>query len=157
LFQRGALTRSIVTQDSLVSNFLTSAEYILKFGQHKFEPPHTAEYVIRLYRYILRRLPSDKEVEDQIKGALTPDTMERRIVLARAFLNTVEFRTFSREARLSAFLLYATLLQQQGSPSELDALEKRIAGVDILALIDEFIRSDEFADLLRCGKRPCGS
>ena len=140
LFQRNALATNIVTQDSLVSNFLGSAEYSQKFGS-----PDNQTFVRLLYRYILLPEPSQSEVDFQAAqlAASTP-----RVVLARAFLNSQEFRN-GTGPRLTAFLLYSTLLQRESSAEERAALMGQIAaGTPIRNLVSAFVESAEFAAVL---------
>jgi sugar lactone lactonase YvrE len=142
-FQRSALASGGIGQTKLVSNFINSVEYNLKF-------PNTTpqQYVILLYEHVLLREPAPAEVEFHVSTSLTPDTNDSRVELARRFLNANEFRT-GTGTRLSAFLLYATLLQRDATPSERDALRARIAaGVPILTLINEFVGKPEFDALV---------
>jgi hypothetical protein len=62
-FQRNAVAsgNGKVTQTQLVENFISSAEYRLKFGT-----PSDGEYVRLLSRYILLREPSPAEVGLQV-------------------------------------------------------------------------------------------
>jgi hypothetical protein len=69
LFQSGALARGVVNQLSLVSNFLTGLESELKFGKLQYGAPHTRAFILRLYRYILLRVPSEEELNAQISAA----------------------------------------------------------------------------------------
>ena len=143
LFQRDALANGVVPQAQLVSNFIDSAEYKLKF------PVTTAEAFVRqLYRYVLLREATPGEVTFHVGTSLTPNTPTARIELARRFLNTTEFRT-GTGPRLTAFLLRATLLQRDPTAQERSELITKIgAGVTILDLIQEIIATPEFMNLL---------
>jgi hypothetical protein len=137
LFQRNALSVGVVTQDQLVANFLNSPEYILR------NPNQTnQQFVEMLYLQVLGRAGSPSEVAAHTgrldSGALT------RVQTARNFLNSDEFR-IRQASRLSAYLLYATLLQRDPSSTELTARTIQIdAGTPIAVLADQFILSPEF-------------
>ena len=143
LFQRDALATGVVPQAQLVSNFIDSAEYSLKF------PLTTAEAFVRqLYKYILLRDPNPNEVTFHVNSSLTPNTRASRIELARRFLNTNEFRD-GTGTRLTCFLLYATLLQRDPTPQErAECAAKLGAKVPILDLIEEIIGKPEFMNQL---------
>ena len=80
-------------------------------------------------------------------GALTGGTS--RPQLASNFLNSTEFR-IGTGPRLTAFLLYATLLQRGPSEQELLFRAAQIqSGVPVRTLVEEFINSAEFAKLLQ--------
>jgi hypothetical protein len=142
LFQRNALAQNIITQDTLVQNFITSQEYVLKFGN-----PDPAAYVRLLYQYILLRPASQAEVDFQVT-ALAAAGANGRVVLARNFLNSGEFRN-GTGPRLTAFLLYATLLLRDGAPGERQTLAAQIsAGTPLLNLYNGFVNSGEFNALV---------
>ncbi|MBC8168103.1 MAG: DUF4214 domain-containing protein [Bryobacteraceae bacterium] len=143
LFQRRALFENAVDQTALVSNFMTSAEYIAKFGN-----PNPAQFVTLLYRYILLRDPSPAEVDFQVRNALSDGSLAKRIALAAAFLNAAEFKT-GAGPRLSAFLLYSTLLQRAGSQADRDFQAEAIRkGTPLKDLIGAFLGTAEFTNLL---------
>jgi hypothetical protein len=141
LFQRNALSRGIVDPTSLVRNFLISAEYRAKFGE-----PDNASYVRLLYRYVLLRAPAQSEVDFHAK------TLEEglpRVQVATNFLNSDEFRK-GTGPRLSAFLLYATILNREPNSLErsgrVSDLER---GVPMLELIRAILDSAEFREMIR--------
>jgi uncharacterized repeat protein (TIGR01451 family) len=137
LFQRNALATGVVGQVALVTNFLGSAEWALKFGA-----PSDADYVRLLYRYVLLREAGDAEVALQVNAI--NNRIVNRTTLANAFLNSGEFRN-GTGPRLIAFLLYATLLQREASPEERNALAQQVAaGTPLLMLINNFINSQAF-------------
>jgi hypothetical protein len=141
LFQRNALSTGIVNPNQLVNNFINAAEYTLKFGN----PPND-EFVRLLYRYVLLREPSPSEVQLQV-GALAAGTT--RVQLATGFLNSTEFRN-GTGPRLTAFLLYALLLQRD--PSDLERAQREgqiVGGADIKSLIAELLNTPEFGNLLQ--------
>jgi ligand-binding sensor domain-containing protein len=140
LFQRNALAQGIINQNSLVSNFLTSAEYQQRFGS-----PDNAEFVRLLYRYILLREATAAEVAFQAGGLAGGIS---RAQLASNFLNSTEFRV-GTGPRLTAFLLFATLLQREISASEFQNYSSRVAGgTPVRDLLDEIVNSAEFVNAL---------
>jgi hypothetical protein len=141
LFQRNALATGIVPQVQLVSNFMNSAEYRLKF-------PNTAadSFVRQLYRYILLRDPDAGETAFHITTSLTPNTLTARISLASSFLNTSEFRR-GTGTRLTVFLIYATLLQRDPiGPEAVVAAAELDGGAPPIDLIRRIVESREFID-----------
>ena len=141
LFQRNALSTGVVNPNQLVSNFITGQEFTLKFGN-----PSNDDYVRLLYRNVLLREPAPAEVQLQ-SNALASGVS--RVQLATNFLNSNEFRV-GTGPRLTAFLLYALLLQRDPTTSERAAREAQIAGgADIKALIAELLNSGEFSTLLQ--------
>jgi hypothetical protein len=141
LFQRNALATGVVSPTQLVSNFITAQEFTLKFGN-----PSNQDYVRLLYRNILLREASPAEVQFQ-SNALASGVS--RVQLATNFLNSNEFRA-GTGPRLTAFLLYALLLQRDPTTSERATREAQIAGgTDIKALIAELLNSPEFSTLLQ--------
>lgn len=139
LFQRNALVTGGITQAQLVANFLGSQEFQLKYGALS-----DADYVRLLYRNVLGREGSDAEVANQL--AALPAL--GRIGMALNFLNSTEFRT-RVDSRLTAFLLYATLLGRGPTPAELENRRVQIqSGVPVRQLVQEFIASAEFLDRL---------
>jgi Domain of unknown function (DUF4214) len=143
LFQRDALTKGIVGQTSQVANFLDSAEYKLKFGTVS-----APQFVTLLYRHVLLREPGGNEVAFHVATSLTPDSTNARVELARRFLNTAEFRQ-GTGTRLTSFLLFATLLQRDGSAQERAFWSGQIqAGVPLINIFAAIIGTPEFAALL---------
>jgi hypothetical protein len=146
LFQRTKLYAREVTQAELVSNFLNSAEYKAKF-ESTIEGRSDDAFIARLYKNVLLRDASAEEVSFQ-KLALQNGSISR-VELAGAFLRSREFE-LGTGPRLTAFLLYAALLQRDASPGERDFQAKRIeGGKPVAELIGEFLTSQEFAGLLR--------
>jgi hypothetical protein len=143
LFQRSALSSGAVSQTQLVGNFVNSEEYRLKFGM-----PAAPQFVTLLYRHVLLREPAMQEVAFHVNTLLTPDTPANRVELARRFLNSQEFRE-GANARLTAFLLYATLLHRDATETERELIRLRIAsGEPSLSVIQDFVTSAEFNLLL---------
>jgi len=141
LFQRSAYLSGIVTQMQLVSNFLGSLEYQLKYGT----PPND-EFVRILYRNVLRREPSQAEVDFQV-AALQSGTS--RTQLAWGFLNSAEFRQNSGP-RLTAFLQYACLLLRDAEQWERDYWANlMIGGMSVREVFFYFVNSAEMGLLLR--------
>jgi hypothetical protein len=147
LFQRNALATGVVKQTAtagpppksgLVDNFLAGAEYGLRFGN-----PDNAQFVRLLYRHILLREASQSEVNTQVTS-LTNGSFTR-VSMANFFLNSAEFRAGSGP-RLSAFLLYATLLQRDPTLAELSTRINEIASQSktVAAIVAELLASPEF-------------
>jgi hypothetical protein len=118
-FQRQALARGAVNQDQLVSNFLNSAEFSLKFGVLT-----NADFVRLMYRNILLREASQTEVNAWLNVLSNP--ANTRTIIARSFLNAPEFQK-GTGPRLLAFLLYSTLLLRDPNSVERAALEGILA------------------------------
>lgn len=138
LFQRNALATGAVTQPQLLANILSSEEYRLRFGS-----PAPSAFVELLYRYVLGREASPAEVAGQL-AAMGPDSPAARAQLAASFLSSTEF-TMVAAPRLTAFLLYGTLLQRDATALERAQRESALqAGVAVETLIAEFVRSAEF-------------
>lgn len=137
LFQRNALAVNYVTQDSLVSNFLNSTEF-----QQKYGPLTNEQFVQLLYQQIFGRPPGAGELAFHA-GLLNAGTITR-VQTATNFLNSDEFRV-RLNSRLSAWLLYATLLQRGATSDELLTRQAQLdAGTAIATLTTEFIASVEF-------------
>ncbi len=136
LFQRTALKDNLVTSTALVQNFITSQEYSLRFGS-----PSNEAFVTLLYQKVLGRTPSPQEVAFQ-SAQLTD--VESRVRLAELFLKSTEFR-IGTDRRLTAFLLYATLLLRDPSASEFELRKTQIgSGVPVVNLINDIIQTSDF-------------
>jgi len=101
LFQRSAFLAGQVNQAQLAANFLNSLEYQMKYGT-----PTDNAYVLLLYQNVLRRTPSQAELNAQL-ALLSSGTS--RAQLAMNFLTSAEFQQNSGP-KLTAFLQYACLL-----------------------------------------------
>jgi hypothetical protein len=150
-FQRQALARGAVNQDDLVSNFLTSAEFALKFGVLT-----DAAFVRLMYKNILGREATPTEVgawvnvlaelyEKERRKELKPGSA--RTIVSRSFLNSPEFQT-GTGPRLIAFLLYATLLLRDGTPQERAGIELQLPA-QLQALLNSFANGAEINTLLQ--------
>lgn len=130
LFQRNALTSGGVSAQQLVSNFLNSAEYQLRFGS-----PDNAEFVRLLYRNILLREASPDEVAFQANALNTGTT---RVDMATNFLNTAEFRQ-GTGPRLISFLITAGLYTRDPFTGERQRLTDQLGSSfptkDIISVI----------------------
>ena len=136
LFQRNALATGQASPNALVTNFLSAAEYSLKFGN-----PSGPEFVRLLYRLVLLRGASDAEVAFQT-AALTSGIS--RAQLASNFLNSAEFR-IGTGPRLTAFLLYALILQRDATETEFDTLFNQVSsGAPIQTLAETLLNTPEF-------------
>jgi hypothetical protein len=141
LFQRNALATGVVNPNQLVSNFINSDEFELNNGTLTDQA-----FVRLLYRQVLLREPAQTEVDFQA-GALAAGLT--RVQLATNFLNSPEFRE-GTGPRLTAFLLYALILQRDPMVSERALRESQIAsGTDLTGLMAEFLNSPEFQQLLQ--------
>ncbi|MBC8165825.1 MAG: DUF4214 domain-containing protein [Bryobacteraceae bacterium] len=136
-FQRNALATNVVNQDSLVSNFLASPEFLLANGSLS-----TEAFVNLLYRQILGRTAAPAEVALQA-GALNSGP-QTRVGLASAFLNSAEFRS-RVGGRLTAFLLYATLLGRDPSTAEFSRAQTQLsAGTTVSDIVTPIVATPEF-------------
>jgi hypothetical protein len=134
-FQRNAFLSGEVSQESLVTNFLNSAEWKLRFGN-----PSDAEFVRLLYRHVLLREATQAEVDFQAGAVIS----QGRTAIARNFLNSQEFR-IGVGSRLTGFLLYAALLGRDPRSDELAAAIARLAsGTALNVLVGEVVDSAEF-------------
>jgi hypothetical protein len=108
-FQRDALRTGVTNQWAIVDSFIGSLEYKGKFGS-----PNDLEFVRLLYRYVLLREATAGE------AAFHAGTIPQlgRAGVARSFLLSDEF-VDGTQARLTAFLLFATLLLREPSQIEL--------------------------------------
>lgn len=140
LFQRNAMVTGAIAPLTLVSSFLGSEEFRVKYGS-----PSNAEFVRILYRNILLREPSQQEVDFQA-GALAGLS---RSQLTSNLLNSTEFRN-GVGPRLTAFLLYSVLMSRGGSQSELGSVETQLKGsTSLRTLVDSMLNSPEFSSLLQ--------
>jgi hypothetical protein len=141
-FQRNALATQVVSQDQLVENFIGSAEFTLKFGVLT-----NTEFIRLLYRNILLREAGQPEVNAWLN--VIADPANTRTVVARSFLNSPEFRQ-GTGGRLNAFLLYATLLLRDGSPTERASIEAQLINpAQLQPLVTAFANSAELNALLQ--------
>lgn len=136
LYQRNALATNIVNPSQLVGEFLGSPEYALRFGT-----PDNPAFVRLLYRHVLLREATQAEVDFQVSALTSSNT---RAQMAAAFLNSGEFRA-GTGPRLTAFLLYATLLFRDASSAEFEAARSQTAaGASLLNLIPPIMEGSEF-------------
>jgi hypothetical protein len=140
LFQRSAFLAGAVNQLQLVTNFLNSLEYQLKYGH-----PPDDEFIRLLYRNILRREPSQADVDFQL-GRLRSGTPRTHI--AADFLNSPEFQAGSGP-KLISFLQYATLLQRDAEQWERDYwAELMTGGMTVRTVFWYFVTSAEMKLML---------
>ena len=107
-FQRRSLLSGAVSQDNLVSNFLNSAEFKLKYGAQT-----TEAFVRMLYRQVLFRDAAPSELSFHVGTLVTLS----RTQVAKNFLNSAEFR-LGAEHRVTVFLVHACLRGRDASPEE---------------------------------------
>lgn len=125
----------------LVEQFLNSPEHVLKFRGRSY-----SEFVDRLFCALLVRHPESPELQVPVD----------RAALVKSLLNGSEFRTAPHH-RLTAFLLYATLLQRESSVQERDQRAAQLAaGAPLRSVIADIINSSEFSLLFGRGdeRRP---
>jgi glucose/arabinose dehydrogenase len=141
LFQRNALATGITNPLVLAETFLSSEEFRLKFGT--FDDEGLVRF---LYRFILLREASQQEVSFHVAGLRSGIP---RPHLASAFLNTDEFRR-ATTPRLTAFLLYALILQRDPTPLELNQMTGQIeANAPLATLVESLFASVDFEVSMR--------
>ncbi|MBC8165865.1 MAG: DUF4214 domain-containing protein [Bryobacteraceae bacterium] len=134
-FQRGILADSLATQVPLVGNFLNSSEFRLKFGTQD-----NTEFVRFIFTSILNRSPTPSELAFRLNQLQTGTSRQQ---MAADFLVTPEFIN-SNNVRLTAFLLYPTLLLRDSSPAERLALQQNLtSGVALKTFIESLAVSAE--------------
>jgi hypothetical protein len=137
LFQRSALINGVISQTQLVANTLNSAEYLLTYGT-----PSDTQFVLLLYQNVLRRQPSQAELNAQL-ALLQSGTS--RTQLAMNFLTSAEFQQNSG-AKLNAFLAYACLLQRDAEQWERDFWANLMnTSMTVSQVFNGFVTSPEFA------------
>jgi hypothetical protein len=142
LFQRNALITGQVSHRDLVRNFLMSAEYELRFPAQS-----ASDFVRHLYRNVLLREASQAEVDFHV-GSLQTGGLTR-VDVAVNFLNAPEFRA-GIGPRLTAFLLYAAILQRDSTPGERSSWAEVIGrGAPFADVIATFVNSGEVSGQLR--------
>jgi hypothetical protein len=144
LYQRDALARNLTNQDAMVAAFLDSAEFVGKYGALS-----NAQFTTLLYQQILGWPPSPAELawrESLLNSGFT------RVAFVRDVLNSTEFRQ-NNDARLTAFLLFATVLNRDPTPSEFaqkrDAIALSPTDATLRAIIGEMVNSVELQAQIR--------
>jgi hypothetical protein len=133
-FQRDALVTGGTSQLALAQNFIGSSEFELQNPGLS-----NRDFIILLYRQVLHRQAPPAESEVMANPA------NPRAVIASSFLNSPEFRS-GADARITAFLLYATLLFRDGSATERQELINRLQGGASLAqVLADVVNGTEFA------------
>jgi hypothetical protein len=136
VFHRARLAQHLTTQELLVEAFLNSAEYALSHPNQS-----NTDFVRMLYRQVLMREPAQAEV-DFHAGTLAAGL--GRVLVARNFLNSAEFRTMAGP-RINANLLYLSLLNRDCSAIERDLQMSAISGgMPLTSIIGAFVASAEF-------------
>jgi len=126
LFQRNALATGLTNPTSMVSAFLGTAEYLLKYPNQTRD-----QFVTMLYNQVLLRPPSPSEITlqtNEINRMVTQDSRTEnfaRTIIASGFLNSAEFRQ-GTGPRLFAFLLYALMIQRDPTTPEFENFKARI-------------------------------
>jgi hypothetical protein len=138
---RNALSTGALKAVDAAANVLNSPEYEQLFGKASDE-----QFLVLLYRYSLQRAPAAPEAEYHT-GALQSGL--KRAQVAAYLLNTREFQ-LTPGPRLTAFLLYATILRRDPTPSEHDSLSARLqAGASVQEAAESLLTSLEFERLVR--------
>jgi hypothetical protein len=136
VFHRARFAQHLTTQEQLVDAFLGSQEYTLNNPSQS-----NTDFVRMLYRQVLIREPAQSEVDFHV-GTLTSGLT--RVFVALNFLNSAEFRTMVGP-RITANLLYLTLLNRDCSATERDLQMSAIAGgMPLTSIIGAFVASAEF-------------
>ncbi|HYO83894.1 MAG TPA: DUF4214 domain-containing protein [Bryobacteraceae bacterium] len=135
-YQRNALSSWSISHDAMTIAFLESAEFKLN------HPSLTNEqFVVLLYGQILGRTPNGNEIAFNV-GHLQNGMP--RYVMARNFLRSPEFEQ-GKYSRLLAFLLHATFLNRDPSPTEFNHRRQQIENNARLEdLVAQFVNSTEF-------------
>jgi hypothetical protein len=138
---RNSVQTGTLSPDQLALEFLNSEEFRTRYGILDDDA-----FVRLLYRQVLLREPADEEVGFQ-SGVLQAGAT--RAQLATNLLNSEEFR-IGTGPRLTAFLLYATVLFRDPTAAEFsNAIALLSQGTDRLEVIRTVLNSTEFAaDLL---------
>jgi hypothetical protein len=118
-WQRQALAARSAGPEQVAANFLSSHEYFLTYGI-----PGDERYITLLYRNVLLREPAAHEVEFHVRHLKAGVA---RSAKAADFLRSAEFRR-KNGPRLTASLLYFTLLNRDGSADERAAVVRAITG-----------------------------
>jgi uncharacterized repeat protein (TIGR01451 family) len=139
VFQRNAMVRNIVDPLGLIANFINGAEFQLKYGTLT-----DTAFVTLLYNQILLRPPDPQGLAAQVAGI----QLYGRTQIAYNMLNSPEFQ-ITTGPQMSAYLLYACLLQRDATLGETNALVSQIQqGTTFLSLISNFVASAEFNALV---------
>jgi hypothetical protein len=107
---------------------------------------NNTQFVEFLFSAVLNRTPSAPELNMRLTQ-LTSGTS--RAQMAADFLASAEFKA-AQKNRLTAFLLYPTLLFRDGSTQERAAVLAELnKGTPVKTLIDGFVKSPEAALILQ--------
>jgi hypothetical protein len=129
------MVRNIVDPLGLIANFINGAEFQLKYGTLT-----DTAFVTLLYNQILLRPPDPQGLAAQVAGI----QLYGRTQIAYNMLNSPEFQ-ITTGPQMSAYLLYACLLQRDATLGETNALVSQIQqGATFLSLISNFVASAEF-------------
>jgi hypothetical protein len=141
IFQRAAYLSGQATQAQLVTNFLNSTEYQMKYGT-----PTDDQYVLLLYANLLQRTPTPTEEAAQL-AALSSGTSRTQV--AMNLLNGTEFRADSGP-ELTAFLQYACMLVRDAEQWERNYWANLMSTTMTLSQVFyDFVNSDEMKILLQ--------
>ncbi|MGA3097515.1 MAG: FG-GAP-like repeat-containing protein [Bryobacteraceae bacterium] len=142
IFQRAAYLSGVATQAQLVTNFLNSTEYQMKYGT-----PTDDQFVLLLYQNLLRRTPTAAEEAAQL-ALLSSGTSRTQV--AMNLLNGAEFRADSGP-ELTAFLQYACLLVRDAEQWERDYWANLMStnALTVSQVFYDFINSAEMGILLQ--------
>ena len=142
IFQRAAYLSGVATQAQLVTNFLNSTEYQMKYGT-----PTDDQFVLLLYQNLLRRTPTAAEEAAQL-ALLSSGTSRTQV--AMSLLTGTEFQTDSGP-ELTAFLQYACLLVRDAEQWERDYWANLMStnALTVSQVFYDFINSAEMGILLQ--------
>ncbi len=141
MFQRDVLSSGAMSQKQLVTAFLSTPEAALRYGSGS-----NAEFVRTLYTCVLGRTASDADVQFQV-NALQSGAVSRTD-MAWAMLNAPEFQAGANR-RITAFLLYAALMNRQPSTAEVQAWANVLVATPLSSAADVFLKSPEFTQLMQ--------
>jgi hypothetical protein len=131
----------VATQAQLVTNFLNSTEYQMKYGT-----PTDDQFVLLLYQNLLRRTPTAAEEAAQL-ALLSSGTSRTQV--AMSLLTGTEFQADSGP-ELTAFLQYACLLVRDAEQWERDYWANLMSTtMTVSQVFYDFINSAEMGILLQ--------
>ena len=137
---RESLVSGAVTHEQLAANLLNAEEF--RTVSQLSDP----EFVSLLYRQVLRRMPSQSELDGML-AELQSGTS--RAQLAVRSVESAEFQA-AADAQLTTFSLYATVLQRRPSPFEGSGIASQIqSGASVPTLASALLNGPEFQSLLQ--------
>ena len=136
---RNAIVTGRVTREQMVQNFLSSVEHAIQFRTRSDE-----EFIGMLYGALLVRRPIPQEIEECRR--ILQSATSRAAVVER-LLDRAEL-TNGPAHYITAFLLYATLLQRESAANERVLRAEQVReGTPLRRVIADILNSREFAGL----------